>query len=142
MKISDVLRTKGSAVITVAPQETIASLLGLLAQHNIGAVVVSTDGTVVDGIVSERDVVRQLHARGTALLDAPVSSIMTAKVLMCSPDDELTEIGALMTQNRIRPLPVCVEGRLAAIVSIGAIVKARSAQPADERDLYEAYITQ
>src|SRR5665647_3100448 len=97
MKISDVLRTKGSAVITVAPHETIASLLGVLAQHNIGAVVVSSDGVAVDGIVSERDVVRQLHAHGTALLDAPVSSIMTAKVLMCSPDDELTEIGALMT---------------------------------------------
>jgi CBS domain-containing protein len=142
MKISDVLRTKGSAVITVAPQETIASLLELLARHNIGAVVVSTDGAAVDGIVSERDVVRQLHARGAALLDAPVSLIMTTKVLMCSPDDELTEIGALMTENRIRHLPVCVEGRLAAIVSIGDIVKARMDQLAAERDLYEAYITQ
>src|SRR5674476_911671 len=84
MKISDVLRTKGSAVITVAPQETIASLLELLARHNIGAVVVSTDGAAVDGIVSERDVVRQLHARGSELLDARVSDIMTAKVLTCS----------------------------------------------------------
>jgi len=126
----------------VAPQETIASLLGLLAQHNIGAVVVSTDGVVVDGIVSERDVVRQLHVRGTALLDAPVSSIMTAKVLMCSPDDELVEIGALMTDNRIRHLPVVVDGRLAAIVSIGDIVKARMDQLSSERDLYEAYISQ
>jgi CBS domain-containing protein len=142
MKISDVLRTKGSAVITVAPHETIASLLGVLAQHNIGAVVVSSDGAAVDGIVSERDVVRQLHARGSELLDAPVSDIMTAKVLMCSPDDELTEIGALMTDNRIRHLPVVVDGRLAAIVSIGDIVKARMDQLASERDLYEAYITQ
>jgi len=142
MKISDVLRTKGSAVITVAPHETIASLLGVLAQHNIGAVVVSSDGVAVDGIVSERDVVRQLHARGSELLDAPVSAIMTAKVLTCSPDDELTEIGALMTDNRIRHLPVVVDGRLAAIVSIGDIVKARMDQLASERDLYEAYITQ
>ena len=142
MKISDVLRTKGSAVITVAPHETIASLLGVLAQHNIGAVVVSSDGVAVDGIVSERDVVRQLHARGSELLDAPVSAIMTAKVLTCSPDDELTEIGALMTDNRIRHLPVVVDGRLAAIVSIGDIVKARMDQLATERDLYEAYITQ
>jgi CBS domain-containing protein len=142
MKISDVLRTKGSAVITVAPHETIASLLELLAQHNIGAVVVSTDGVVVDGIVSERDVVRQLHARGPALLDAQVSSIMTTKVLSCSPDDELVEIGALMTDNRIRHLPVVVDGRLAAIVSIGDIVKARMDQLATERDLYEAYISQ
>lgn len=142
MKISDVLRTKGSAVITVAPQETIASLLELLTQHNIGAVVVSTDGAAVDGIVSERDVVHQLHARGSELLDAPVSDIMTAKVVTCSPDDELTDIGALMTDNRFRHLPVVVDGRLVAIVSIGDIVKARMDQLATERDLYEAYITQ
>jgi CBS domain-containing protein len=141
MKISDVLRTKGSAVITVAPHETVASLLDLLAQHNIGAVVVSSDGVAVDGIVSERDVVRQLQARGAALLDASVSSIMTAKVLSCSPDDELTDIAALMTQNRFRHLPVVVDDRLAAIVSIGDIVKARMDQLASERDLYEAYIT-
>ena len=142
MKISDVLRTKGSAVITVAPHETVASLLALLAQHNIGAVVVSTDGASVDGIVSERDVVRQLHARGAALLDAPVSSIMTAKVLLCSPDDDLTDIAALMTANRFRHLPVVVDSHLMAIVSIGDIVKARMDQLASERDLYEAYITQ
>jgi len=142
MKISDVLRTKGSAVITMAPQETIASLLELLTQHNIGAVVVSTDGAAVDGIVSERDVVHQLHARGSELLDAPVSDIMTAKVVTCSPDDELTDIGALMTDNRFRHLPVVVDGRLVAIVSIGDIVKARMDQLATERDLYEAYITQ
>ncbi|HSN11053.1 MAG TPA: CBS domain-containing protein [Propionibacteriaceae bacterium] len=142
MKISDVLRTKGSAVITVAPHETVASLLALLAQHNIGAVVVSTDGASVDGIVSERDVVRQLNARGAALLDAPVSSIMTAKVLLCSPDDDLTDIAALMTANRFRHLPVVVDSHLAAIVSIGDIVKARMDQLASERDLYEAYITQ
>ena len=142
MKISDVLRTKGSAVITVAPHETIASLLGVLAQHNIGAVVVSSDGVTVDGIVSERDVVRQLHASGTGLLDAPVSTIMTARVVTCSPDDELADVGALMTQNRFRHLPVVVDGRLAAIVSIGDIVKARMDQLSTERDLYEAYITQ
>lgn len=142
MKISDVLRTKGSAVITVAPHETVASLLALLAQHNIGAVVVSTDGASVDGIVSERDVVRQLNARGAVLLDAPVSSIMTAKVLLCSPDDDLTDIAALMTANRFRHLPVVVDSHLAAIVSIGDIVKARMDQLASERDLYEAYITQ
>ena len=141
MKISDVLRTKGSAVITVAPHETVASLLALLAQHNIGAVVVSADGASVDGIVSERDVVRQLNARGAALLDAPVSSIMTTKVLLCSPDDDLTDIAALMTENRFRHLPVVVDSHLAAIVSIGDIVKARMDQLASERDLYEAYIT-
>jgi len=142
MKISDVVHTKGSAVITVAPHETIASLLGVLAEHNIGAVVVSGDGAAVDGIVSERDVVRQLHAKGAALFEAPVSSIMTSRVVSCGPDDELAEIAALMTEHRVRHLPVVVDDHLEAIVSIGDIVKARMDQLASERDLYEAYIAQ
>jgi CBS domain-containing protein len=142
MKISDVLRKKGSAVITVAPHETIASLLDLLAQHNIGAVVVSPDGAEVVGIVSERDVVRHLHTRGAALLDAPVAEIMTIDVYTSDPDDDVREVAAAMTERRIRHIPVVVDGKLAAIVSIGDIVKARMDQLADERDLYEAYITQ
>jgi CBS domain-containing protein len=142
MKISDVLHKKGSAVITVAPHETIASLLELLAQHNIGAVVVSPDGAEVVGIVSERDVVRQLHHRGAALLDVPVAEIMTVDVYTSDPDDDVREVAASMTERRIRHIPVVVDGKLAAIVSIGDIVKARMDQLAEERDLYEAYITQ
>lgn len=142
MKISDVLRKKGSAVITVAPHETIASLLELLAQHNIGAVVVSPDGAEVVGIVSERDVVRQLHHRGATLLDAPVAEIMTTDVYTSDPDDDVRDVAASMTDHRIRHIPVVVDGKLAAIVSIGDIVKARMDQLADERDHFEAYITQ
>jgi CBS domain-containing protein len=142
MKISDVLRKKGSAVITVAPHETIASLLELLAQHNIGAVVVSPDGAEVVGIVSERDVVRQLHHRGAPLLDAPIAEIMTTDVYTSDPDDDVREVAAAMTDRRIRHIPVVVDGKLAAIVSIGDIVKARMDQLAEERDHFEAYITQ
>ncbi len=80
MKISDVLRTKGTDVVTVPPDSTVAELLGLLAEHHIGAVVVSSADGVVDGIVSERDVVRRLHDVGTQILDGPVSAIMTAEV--------------------------------------------------------------
>jgi CBS domain-containing protein len=142
MKISDVLRKKGSAVITVAPHATIASLLELLAQHNIGAVVVSPDGAEVAGIVSERDVVRHLHTRGASLLDAPVSEIMTVDVYTSDPDDDVREVAASMTEHRIRHIPVVVDGKLSAIVSIGDVVKARMDQLAEERDHFEAYITQ
>ena len=142
MKISDVLRKKGSAVIAVAPHETIASLLELLAQHNIGAVVVSPDGAEVAGIVSERDVVRHLHKRGASLLDAPVAEIMTTDVFTSEPDDDVREIAVSMTEHRVRHMPVVVDNKLTAIVSIGDIVKARMDQLADERDHFEAYITQ
>lgn len=142
MKISDVLRKKGSAVITVAPDETIASLLTLLAQHNIGAVVVSPDGAEVVGIVSERDIVRHLVRRGAALLSASVAEIMTSDVYTSAPDDDVVDIAATMTDHRIRHIPVIVEGKLASIVSIGDIVKARMDQLAEERDHFEAYITQ
>ncbi len=142
MKISDVLRKKGSAVITVAPHETIASLLTLLAQHNIGAVVVSPDGAEVVGIVSERDIVRHLVRRGAELLSATVAEIMTEDVYTSTPDDDVVDIAATMTDHRIRHIPVIEEGKLASIVSIGDIVKARMDQLAEERDHFEAYITQ
>ena len=80
MKISDVLRNKGSEVITIKPDESVATLLALLDEHRIGAVVVSTDGGAVDGIVSERDIVRHLHGTGPSILEAPVSQIMTSEV--------------------------------------------------------------
>lgn len=142
MKISDVLRKKGSAVITVAPDETIASLLELLAQHNIGAVVVSADGSEVAGIVSERDVVRHLVRRGADLLSVSVGEIMTADVYTSSPDDDVVDVAVTMTEHRIRHIPVVVDGKLASIVSIGDVVKARMDQLAEERDHFEAYITQ
>ena len=89
MRISEVLRKKGAAVVTIGPQATISELLGVLAEHNVGAVVVSGDGLALDGIVSERDVVRRLHRVGAPLLDRPVSDIMTAVVHTCAPDDRV-----------------------------------------------------
>ncbi len=142
MKISDVLRSKGSDVVTIAPDDSVATLLGLLAEHRIGAVVVSGGDGAVDGIVSERDIVRRLHSLGAAVLEEPVSAIMTAEVHTCSTHDDVRDLAARMTERRIRHVPVVEDGTLVAIVSIGDVVKHRIRDLAAERDQLEAYITQ
>ncbi|WP_344938739.1 CBS domain-containing protein [Sphaerisporangium flaviroseum] len=123
MLISAILRGKGTTVATVRPGATVTELLAALAEHNIGAVVVSEDGASIVGIVSERDVVRQMHLRGAGVLDEPVSSIMTTSVRTCGPDADVDDLRKTMTDHRIRHLPVVSEGRLAGIVSIGDVVK-------------------
>ena len=143
MKISDVLRAKGSGVITVQPDETVSGLLGLLDEHRIGAVVVSSDGTTVEGIVSERDVVRHLHSTGAGILDAPVSQIMTSEVSTGTAADDIADLAATMTEERVRHVPILDgEGRLVAIVSIGDIVKHRIDELQAERDQLVGYIQQ
>jgi CBS domain-containing protein len=142
VKISDVLRYKGSEVITVKPDETVSGLLALLAEHRIGAVVVSTDGSSVDGIVSERDIVRHLHSSGTGVLEAPVSQIMTSDVTTGSADDNIADLAGTMTELRVRHVPIVdAEGKLAAIVSIGDIVKHRLSELQSERDQLRDYIS-
>jgi CBS domain-containing protein len=141
MQVSEVLRRKGGSVITIAPDRSVRELLGLLAEHRIGALVVSADGAAVDGIVSERDVVRRLHADGAGILDERVSAIMTADVHTCGPHDHVDELMTVMTELRIRHLPVVVDGRLAGIVSIGDVVKRCIADVRAERDQLTAYIT-
>jgi CBS domain-containing protein len=142
VKISDVLRHKGSEVITIKPGETVSTLLALLAEHRIGAVVVSTDGATVDGIVSERDVVLHLHSTGTSVLDGPVSQIMTSDVTTGSADDDVADLAGTMTEERVRHVPIVdADGRLTAIVSIGDIVKHRLSELQSERDQLRDYIS-
>ncbi|HEY0473370.1 MAG TPA: CBS domain-containing protein, partial [Kribbella sp.] len=105
MKINDVLRGKGNQVVTISPEATVTELLALLAEHNIGAVVVSPDGSSVGGIVSERDVVRLMNRTPDAG-DVRVSAIMTAEVRTCGPDDHIDNLMRLMTDRRIRHVPV------------------------------------
>ena len=141
MRISDVLRGKGSDVATVGPDDSVRHLVDQLAEHNIGAMVVLDDDEVA-GIVSERDVVRRLRERGTDLLDAAVSEIMTKVVVTCAPDDTVDSLAATMTARRIRHAPVIVDGRLTGIVSIGDVVKSRINQLESDRQQLESYIAQ
>ncbi|MER7500275.1 CBS domain-containing protein [Nonomuraea pusilla] len=123
MLIGTILRAKGSEVATVAPGSTVRELLAVLAEHNIGAVVVSSDGLTIDGIVSERDVVRRLNDRGAEVLDGPVSAIMTTEVRTVGPRDNVEELRRTMTNHRVRHMPVVENGVLTGIVSIGDVVK-------------------
>jgi CBS domain-containing protein len=141
MRISDVLRGKGSTVVTVEPGTDVRTLLGVLAEHGIGAVVVSSDGRSIDGIVSERDIVRALAARGATILSEPVSEIMTGEVQTCGPDAHIDELMRTMTQGRFRHVPVVVDGALTGIVSIGDVVKRRVDELESERDSLSRYIT-
>ena len=140
MRVSEVLRRKGATVITIGPDRSVRELLGLLAEHGIGAVVVSEDGAGVAGIVSERDVVRRLHLDGNEVLAGPVAAIMTTDVETCSPPDELEQLMAVMTEHRIRHLPVLEDGRLVGLVSIGDVVKHRISEVQAERDQLSDYI--
>ncbi|HZY27351.1 MAG: CBS domain-containing protein [Jiangellaceae bacterium] len=141
MRISDVIRAKGNAVVTVEPQMDVRTLLGVLAEHGIGAVVVSSDGTTVEGIVSERDIVRALADRGATVISEPVSAIMTADVKTCPPDAPVVDLMLTMTEGRFRHVPVVSGGKLAGIVSIGDIVKNRVGELEIERDSLSRYIT-
>ncbi|HEX5203137.1 MAG TPA: CBS domain-containing protein [Actinoplanes sp.] len=141
MRISDILRVKGTNVVTVTPESDVTSLLALLAEHKIGAVVVSRDGVRVDGIVSERDVVRALAARGAAVLTEAVSAIHTAQVRSVAPDANIDEVERLMTEHRFRHVPVLEGGTLAGVVSIGDVVKHRIDELEIERRSLEGYIT-
>jgi len=142
MKINDVMRGKSSGeVITIRADASVRELLALLAEHNIGAVIVSADGSRVDGIVSERDVVRKLNG-DDSVLDAPVEQIMTAVVQTCEPGHDVDELMAQMTEHRIRHVPVVDNGNLIGVVSIGDVVKSRITQLTFERDQLDSYVHQ
>jgi CBS domain-containing protein len=141
MRISDVLRVKGDRVLTVTPETDVERLLAVLAEHRIGAVVVSADGMSVDGIVSERDIVRALASRGASVLAEPVTSIYTTDVRTIAPESSLEEVERLMTERRFRHVPVVVDGRLHGIVSIGDVVKKRIDELETERSTLAHYIT-
>ena len=141
MRISDVLRVKGTHVVTVTPDTTVRRLLAVLAEHRIGAVVVSRDGTSVDGIASERDIVRALAERGAAVLSEPVTAIYTAEVRTVTLRTPIEEVMHMMTEHRVRHAPVVADGGLRGIVSIGDVVKNRIDDLETERNALTDYIT-
>lgn len=141
MRIADVLKNKGAGVLTIAPDTLVGDLISGLVGRNVGAmVVVGPDGLV--GIVSERDVVRMLHEHGADALRRRVADIMTSEVITCSPEDSVDGLSVLMTNHRVRHVPVLEDGQLAGIVSIGDVVKTRMEELQAEREQLAAYITQ
>lgn len=141
MKIREVLTVKGDRVVTTTPDATVRQLAGLLAEHNIGAVLVSTPDVPVVGIVSERDVVRHI-ARRADLLDAPVSEIMTSEVQTSDPDSSVDDLRVLMTRHRIRHVPVVdADGGLVGLVSIGDVVKSSIEALEFEREQLQSYVS-
>jgi len=142
MRIGDVLQAKATReVITVGPDAGVRELLALLAEHNVGAIVVSADGTTVEGIVSERDVVRHLHHDGT-VINNTVGAIMTDVVETCDEDAPVDVLMKVMTDRRIRHVPVVHDGGLVGIISIGDVVKHRIDQLEFERDQLDSYVHQ
>ncbi len=142
MRIADILKAKPDAtVITIGPDAGVRELLALLAEHNVGALIVSSDGESLEGIVSERDVVRHLHNDGT-VVNNTVRAIMTELVETCEPGDQLDELMEIMTRRRIRHVPVVQDGKLAGIISIGDVVKHKMSQLEFERDQLDSYVHQ
>ena len=146
MRIAQLLSRKGGDVVAIGPDASLSDLLTLLAEHNIGAVVVRDDGGSVVGIVSERDVVRSLSATATASAPSDrsdtVATIMTSEVLTCTPQEDVEALAVRMTENRLRHLPVVDGQELVGIVSIGDVVKSRLDELQAERDQLEDYVRQ
>ena len=140
MQISQLLRHKGREVATIDGAESVRTALGVLADKGIGALVVSSDGRHIDGIVSERDVARGLHEHGAGLLAEPVSSVMTAEVHTCSLHMSVHDLAQTMTDHRVRHVPVVEDDALVGIVSIGDVVKARLDELEEERKHMVEYI--
>jgi CBS domain-containing protein len=141
MHVSTILARKGRDVVTLGPNATVGQAVTLLAENKIGVLVISTDGRSIRGILSERDIVRAM-AEHSAIADLPVSDLMTRDVVTCKPHDTLAELMSLMTERRIRHLPVVEGVRLAGIVSIGDVVKFRLAEIEDEAEALRLYVAQ
>lgn len=141
MRVSGILASKGSTVATVPPSAPVREALESLRTHGVGALVVSADGTSIVGIVSERDLVRSLAERGDGVLDETVTEVMTTEVRTCAPDDHVDDLMRLMTEHRMRHLPVLDDDALAGIISIGDVVKWRVTELEEEARQLHDYIT-
>lgn len=140
MHVAAILRRKGNAVITASAEDTVRSVVELLTRHGIGAVVVVGPNKSIEGILSERDVVRCLSEGGMGVLDERVSRLMTSGVVTCAPGDSVAGIMRLMTERRIRHVPVLDGGVLAGLVSIGDVVKERLEETEHEVEALRSYV--
>ena len=141
MLVHQILKSKSDdAVVTVAPGTPVSEAIKILAERKIGTVVVSSDGTTADGILSERDIVRVLAKRGGAILNDPVDTFMTAKLVTCNRNDSADDVLRKMTDGRFRHCPVVEDGQLVGLITLGDAVKARLAELAMEKDALEGMI--
>lgn len=140
MAVAHILRQKGTSVVTVEPGDSIQTIVNMLARHRIGAVVVVDPAGGIAGIVSERDVVRAMAGDAASVVSKTAKDIMTSRVRTCSPNDSEAELMQLMTEHRIRHLPVVANGRVAGMVSIGDVVKLRIESMEAEADQMKTYI--
>jgi CBS domain-containing protein len=141
VRVAVILNRKGRDVVTVAPDATLSAAASMMADHNVGALVVSADGLALTGIISERDLVRWIAHEGAASLARPVAEAMTTPVKTCSPDSTVDEVMATMTKERHRHIPVVANGALAGIVSIGDVVKLRLDELEMQATALERYVT-
>jgi CBS domain-containing protein len=141
MLVSNLLDGKGTMVLTVTSDATVGEVVAELAHHRVGALVVSPDGVTIEGIVSERDIVKRLSVLHSDLLAESVASIMSTGVRVCTPDDDVESIMNLMTEHRFRHVPVVEGGRLCGIISIGDVVKSRINELEKDRNELMEYIT-
>ncbi len=141
MIVAQILKSKPEmGVVSIKPAASISEAVAILAEKRIGTVVVSADGASLDGILSERDIVRELGRRGVALMAEPVSAIMTSKLVTCCSLDNTDDILAMMTEGRFRHIPVVDDGTMVGLISIGDAVKARLSELSMEKDALEGMI--
>lgn len=141
MLVSQILKSKSDdRVVTLPPGTTLSAVAEVLSSRRIGAVVISHDGTAVLGILSERDVVRELGRRGPACLTDAADMVMTARVVTCGRNDKADHVLKMMTEGRFRHLPVVEAGEMVGLISIGDVVKARLAELSMENDALEGMI--
>lgn len=141
MHIEQILRNKGQNVVSVTPTTSVSDAAEVLMENRIGAVLVRDATGTVSGILSERDITRGLALHGCDCLTGPVESLMTADVVTCAPSDSIDHVMALMTEKRIRHLPVMANGELAGVISIGDVVKLRIEEVEHEADAMRQYIS-
>lgn len=140
MTVGRILQQKAGDIVTISPRATLSDAVARLAKHHIGAIVVVDDHLRVEGIISERDVVRLLGERGTEALSAPLDSVMTRAVVTCTVDETVPMIMERMTRGRFRHVPVVERDRLVGIISIGDVVKYRVEEMEREHAALRDYI--
>jgi len=141
MLVQQILKSKGDdGVVTVTADARVEDAARTLAERRIGGLVVSSDGTTPEGILSERDIVRELANRGASCLSEPAESYMTSQLVTCQRHDDADDILAKMTEGRFRHVPVVEDGKLVGLITIGDVVKARLTELAMERNALEGMI--